>query len=104
MSERDQAIQARQEARRQAYVANIIAAGSALSANEVASARRRLEAAPKEFRNWEWRFFNAELDDSLAVLLGDDSSLRSVAYRPDGTLLALGLDGKVVRLCDASTG
>src|SRR5262249_18380042 len=41
--------------RRQSYIANIAAADLNLRSNEVAEARRRLLACPKELRGWEWR-------------------------------------------------
>jgi non-specific serine/threonine protein kinase/serine/threonine-protein kinase len=54
--QRDVALDAKHEARRQAYFANIAAAKAALSTNEIGTVRRRLDAAPEEFRNWEWGY------------------------------------------------
>lgn len=51
----------------EAYVANIQAADAALRVNEVATARRRLDACPEKLRNWEWRYLNAESDTSIAT-------------------------------------
>src|SRR4051794_41929979 len=73
-----EAVEARRradEARRQAeragaaepwerYRANIGAAAAALQLQQSDTARRALEAAPREHRGWEWRHPRSPLDDS----------------------------------------
>jgi WD40 repeat protein len=71
------ALQEKHEAHFQAYRARIAAAVGALAAHDVADAKRHLEDAPKELRNWEWRHLYSRLDDSSAMipLLGPEADL-----------------------------
>lgn len=92
----------------QAYVANVIGADAALQINDSATARQRLDAAPDEYRNWEWRYLNNQVDASVRTIrleLGDFDSVEqnlagSLAVSPDGQFLALSR-GRVLR---SSTG
>src|SRR5262249_57148013 len=59
----------KQTALYQTYRARIAAAVGALAMNDVADARRQLDAAPQELRDWEWRHLYSRLDDSSAVIL-----------------------------------
>ena len=102
--QRDLAFEAEREAQRQAYFANIAAASAALSANEVATVRRRLDAAPPEFCNWEWQYLHAEADQSLATLRGHEGYVSSVTFSPDGSRLASTSFDRTVRLWKVSTG
>jgi hypothetical protein len=58
----------RQAAMFQTYRARLAAAVAALSAHDVADARRQLEEAPEHLRDWEWRHLHSRLDDSSAVI------------------------------------
>ncbi len=100
---KEQAEADRSLARRQAYVASITGAHAALKVNEVRAVHRHLEAAPSEFRNWEWQYLYAESHQSLAVLRGHEGPVWSVAYSPDGRLLASGSADKTIRIWDTST-
>jgi WD40 repeat protein/predicted Ser/Thr protein kinase len=66
--QRRQADAKTREAQFQAYRARIAAAVGALAMHDVADARRQLEEAPEELRDWEWRHLHSRLDDSAAVL------------------------------------
>jgi predicted Ser/Thr protein kinase len=55
------------EAQYQTYRARIAAAVGALALHDVADARRQLDAAPQELRDWEWRHLYSRLDDSSGV-------------------------------------
>ncbi len=80
-------------ARFQNYVARIGAAEAALGAWDAPAARRLLDAAPPEYRNWEWYALHARLDRSVRTRRASEVGLRGVAYSPDGAWLATGADG-----------
>ena len=102
--ERDIATKAEQEARQQAYLASIRAAEAALATNDIGAVRRSLDAAPEEFRNWEWRYLDARSDNSLAIFPVPGHWVHCVAFNPDGTRLAAGATDRTVRLWDTLTG
>src|SRR5262249_13247771 len=54
------------------YRANMAAVSSAFDLNNVAEARRLLEATNPAHRGWEWRHFKARLDGARAVLRHSD--------------------------------
>src|SRR5262249_52031957 len=53
------------------YRADIVAASSALRLYNAGAGRRSLDLAPEEYRNWEWRYFDQQLDTSQYTLGGD---------------------------------
>src|SRR5262249_26112689 len=55
-----------------------------LSAHDVADARRQLDEAPVELRDWEWRHLHSRLDDSSAVISLPDRSLAFLIGASDG--------------------
>jgi WD40 repeat protein len=103
VSERDRAEDEREEARRQSYVANLMAAHSSLRSSEIAEARRRLEMAPAEHRGWEWRHLRARSDPPAIVLGGHEEQVYSVAVSPDGSRIASGAADGTVRVWDPTT-
>src|SRR5262249_9168878 len=44
------------------YRSNIAATAAALQLQNTSTARRALEAAPEQHRNWEWRYFHSQLE------------------------------------------
>ncbi|MFZ4573971.1 MAG: serine/threonine protein kinase, partial [Phycisphaerales bacterium] len=62
-----EALRSLESAQRQAYLANIGAAISALDSGEAQSARRRLDECPEPLRGWEWRHARSRLDTSIRV-------------------------------------
>ncbi|MDZ4753010.1 MAG: serine/threonine-protein kinase [Phycisphaerae bacterium] len=58
------AILQRRAADWKSYRASVSAGSAALSAHDVVSAERHLQAAPEEFRGWEWRYLRHGLDQS----------------------------------------
>ena len=63
-----------QSERWERYRANLSAASSALQLHNVSSARRALEGAPAEHRNWEWNYYSNRLDTSKKVIKGSEQS------------------------------
>jgi eukaryotic-like serine/threonine-protein kinase len=90
------------------YRSNISAAASALQIqNNSGTARRALEAAPAEHRNWEWRHLKSQLDNSRAVMPGTptDALLRQPIISPSGDQVAVvDRDARVINLWDTATG
>ncbi len=77
------------------YRANLGATASAIQLHNVGSAFRTLEAAPEEYRNWEWRHFFSRLDSSQHVLRICEPQAKNVGLSRDGTrALFVGLDGQ----------
>ena len=86
----------RRQAQAEAYASDTSLAQQALAVNDLGRARRLLEdhlPAPGEvdLRGWEWRYLWQECrSDALAELCRYSNSAYSVAYSPDGKVLAVG--------------
>ena len=48
----------------------MLATSASIQLDNVAAARRSLESAPVEDRQWEWRYFQHQLDGAEEVLRG----------------------------------
>jgi WD40 repeat protein len=101
--ERNRAEQARDQERWERYRANITAAASALQLANSGAARRALDVAPEEYRNWEWRHLYSQLDGARAVLRGVGPREAAVVFSPDGRRLAAPSDDHTIHLWDAAT-
>ena len=83
---------ARARAQRDAYVANVAAAQMALESGNPGMARARLQRAPPEHREWEWRHLLARTEQSVyAAELG--GPVRCLAVAPGGGLVAAAVAG-----------
>src|SRR5262249_55076573 len=82
--------------RRGGYRADIVAASGALQGHNVVAARRALEDAPKELRDWEWRHFSTRLDTAQDVLPWGGAVYYHAHTTPDGrTVAVIARDGQV---------
>jgi WD40 repeat protein/tRNA A-37 threonylcarbamoyl transferase component Bud32 len=81
------------------YRANIIAGASSLQVYNVTSARRTLEAAPSEHRNWEWRHFHSRLDLAQHVLRVFEGKAGDGRISRDGRRVLM-VSGKTIRVWD----
>jgi WD40 repeat protein len=88
------------ESQRQAYIASIAAADSALRSLDAGAARARLAAAPEELRGWEWSYLNARADRSLLTL---PEPAFDVLASPRGDHLAVVYRDGTLALLDATT-
>ncbi|MBA4187159.1 MAG: hypothetical protein C0467_03990 [Planctomycetaceae bacterium] len=66
------------------YRSHLTAASNALQLNNVVAARQALDAAPLEFRNWEWHHFYQQLDGAQGVLRWPDMICDLTRFTPDG--------------------
>jgi predicted Ser/Thr protein kinase len=95
--QRRQADDKTREAQYQTYRARIAAAVGALALHDVADARRQLDDAPQDLRDWGWHHLHSRLDDSSEViplpagkvgfLLAAPDQLRIGALTPAGLRL-----------------
>lgn len=99
-----QALEQRDAARRQAYIANIAGAIAALQTNEYQQLRTRLAAAPEEHRGWEWRFLSGLAERSEQTIVAHDDMVYGFAISPDGSRLATGARDGSLAVWDAQRG
>jgi WD40 repeat protein len=66
--QRDEAQRREKAERWERYRANLVAAASAFQVHDIGGARRSLEDAPEEYRNWEFCYFHSQLDLARHVL------------------------------------
>lgn len=87
------------------YRADIAAAAAALQIENTGAARGSLEDAPREHRDWEWRYLHSKLDNASAVLPVPGGKVRCLALGPSGRQLAVCCqDRNEVYLYDAAAG
>ncbi len=90
------------------YRSNIAAAAAALQLQNSSMARRALDEAPEEHRDWEWRHLHSQLDGARAVMPGGtpawgDWQLPIIS--PSGNQLATpDKDERTINVWDATTG
>ena len=92
------AIEQRDAAVWNSYVANIAAASAAIRVNELQFARRKLSEAPEKLRNWEWRFLNAATERSSTTIQAHDDMIFGFDLSRDGEHMATGSRDGTVRV------
>jgi WD40 repeat protein len=105
----DEALRRGKAERRERYRSNVAAAAAALQLQNSKTARRALEAAPEEHRDWEWRHLHTQLDGARAVMPGFLPSSGSSNQLPlispsGGQLAAVDADACTIDLYDVTTG
>ncbi|MBL8879702.1 MAG: protein kinase, partial [Phycisphaerales bacterium] len=94
----------REQAQWEAYKASLAAADAALSANNAAMAKARLESAPLSHRGWEWRYLNARLDQSLRSYALPSTLAARPVITPDHSRVFAPLTNGEIQSIDPSTG
>ncbi len=81
--------------------------------NQPRRARQYLAECPPKLRNWEWHYVHRICHPEILTLQGHTSRVESVAFSPDGSLIAScegsnygleGSQGSLVKLWNAETG
>lgn len=93
----------REAAQFQAYVANILAANTAMEVESFDLAKARLDRCEDHLRGWEWWHLKLKCDPRLAAGHGHDGAIRSMTFSPDGATIATAASDGTVRLWGAST-
>jgi WD40 repeat protein/tRNA A-37 threonylcarbamoyl transferase component Bud32 len=86
------------------YQSNLRAAASALQVDNVAAARRELDAAPKEHRAWEWNHFYSRLDAATRVFGTEGDSTEGARLSVDGRRMILYHPHRRAELWDTAAG
>ncbi len=79
--------------RRALYQVAVAAAASELELNNLEAAQDLLEAAPEEYRNWEWQHFAAQLENAQTVFRTNEGRVSVLGLAPSGKLLAYATSG-----------
>jgi WD40 repeat protein len=89
VKERQRAEEKEQAERWGRYRSNIAAAAGALQLQNGGTARRALDDAPPEYRNWEWQYLHNQLDGASIVLPVPGGKVKSLVLSPSGRQFAV---------------
>jgi WD40 repeat protein/serine/threonine protein kinase len=101
---RSDAERQRDAAQFQAYLANVSAGNAAIRAHDVTEARRRLELAPVQYRDWEWLHLRGRLDGARLVLRGHREYVENVAVCRHTPIAISAAWDKSVRFWNSESG
>ncbi len=103
--EKAAAVEARRERESQLYLSNIPLAHAEWLAGNVGRAVQLVNECPPELRGWEWHYLKRQLGSGLLTLVGQATDISSLAYSPDGKLLATACPSdRTVYVWDAEAG
>ena len=96
---------ARELAEKNAYRSSIVSAAAALGAGDSAGAGSYLSRAPERLREWEWRYLDRQIEQSLASFgsAGIDP-ITDVAFSADGARIFSATKGGGVRAWNVGKG
>jgi eukaryotic-like serine/threonine-protein kinase len=86
------------------YFNRFVLAEREWQANGVQRAESLLDECPVDRRGWEWRYLKRLCHADLMTLRGHTNELWTVAFSPDGRILATGARDGTARLWDVTTG
>jgi WD40 repeat protein len=104
LKEAEAAKEARDDAKRQTYLAQIGRVEAHLQAKDHVAAAGVLQGMGPEHRSWEYRCLRRLTDGTPLTLRGHTSSVYSVCYSPDGTRLASASSDQTVKVWAAKSG
>ena len=107
--QRERAISAEEKLRRQLLAAHLVEARQAIDDGRIARAVTLLEQHhPKsdqiDLRSFPWHYLWQKCHENQVDLVGHRDGIKSIAFSPDGQLLATGGNDKSVRIWDSATG
>ena len=94
---------AKDDLRRDAYFHRIALAHRELSADDLRRTRELLDECPKDLREWEWHYL-MRLCRQEPLVLRDGAEVNSLAFSPDGELLASAGGDGAVKVRNSRTG
>lgn len=96
---------AHQQTEQTLYFHRITLADRELQSNRLTMAEQYLNDCPPSLRHWEWHYLKRRCHTELLTHHGHDGPLRSVAWSPDGQLIASASSGNnALIMRDAATG
>jgi WD40 repeat protein len=100
---KDELAETLERARADAYFQRITLAHHALSADDLGRAETLLKDCPEDLCGWEWHYL-MRLCRFEPLVIRDRTEVNSVAFSPDGQLIAAACGDGTVKVWDSKTG